>query len=1301
MTSHPFTFAEVLEDEYRYFYRDDPFREVRFEEQHVREIEGLAKFLESVERRHCKWPSRWKVWADAVAAQEAAPDDGAASRKAVVEALNKLVERPALLNELIADKTFEQQLATSGECLRLLLRIPNARRLLLAREELRPVLATDQLIDEFASHSAAIRVLVAKNGFREVFRLYPALLSTIADDQPLRALLASSEDARAALASLFKDVRPGAWWQRLIAAFQRHRAARTRDRIDASQDASLVMKFISSGSTRTSAEAQHIEPVLLSRFNATLLETAYAEYIASSQIERALHTALYAKETAALCLSGGGIRSATFNLGVLQGLADHRLLNRFQYISTVSGGGYVGSWLSSWTRRHREGAVGVAKDLSRRAVDPANPEVKPIAHLREYSSYLAPRNTAFSLDTWTLLATYIRNLLLNWTMFLPFLVALFAFPRLLEAWIRRGMELPWDYAGSGAIAFASIALISIECLRPRSALPIGQPSNADKGSKFLWTWLFPLQISAVLFSVHWAAPDNMFIDDGQLLAEVFGFGAAAGAWLFAIQRSWTEIVASDRPKRTWKERARDTVDFALRVVVLEQRTRLEIMFAAISGGIGGFLLYECFKYAFPIERLSDDLGLEVYVCLSIPLFLSTFFVAITLLVGLMTSFTKDYDREWWARSGAALVVTSCGYALGATAVVILPMVIFEAPALTAPIGGISGLVSYLCSRALQSGSIKDENRKRLLMPILRTAAGISLLFIIAGISIVTTAVIPSLNEAVGDRPLLAAASIPAALRYVDECVAAGTWRHLLSLRTTAHLTVLLLAAGAAAIAMVMSRFLNVNVYSMHGMYRNRLIRAYLGASRWARRPDPFTGFDPYDDVRMFELRPEMLWPSSFIDFDGFVSAVPTKPLWKRFAPDVCNRVCAYDVARSLEERRKMRDAAQTVLVNEINRLMLCHDLEHDVPAKPSLALLCENRGYLDREFEGMLRTYKREVLLPRDEYGHEPPSKPVSGRPPLHIINTALNLVQGRNLAWQERKADSFTISPLYCGNRMVGYRDSAQYAKAISLGSAMAISGAAVSPNMGAKSSPAFTCLMTLLNARLGAWIGNPKKSRYDKESPHGSIGALFNEAVGRTNENHDFVFLSDGGHFENLGLYEMVKRRCKFIIVCDATADSGYAFGDLANAIRKIRIDLGVSIEPLTTKYIGPEAGEELGKYCALGDIRYDNVDGTDVVGRLIYVKPCVYADCPPDVRNYGRKEKTFPHETTADQFFSESQFESYRALGRHIIGRIAGDKPGDHGAWLAPDISAFFDRATDYVFEKRPRVGEPPARVREAVQ
>jgi hypothetical protein len=621
------------------------------------------------------------------------------------------------------------------------------------------------------------------------------------------------------------------------------------------------------------------------------------------------------------------------------------------------------------------------------------------------------------------------------------------------------------------------------------------------------------------------------------------------------------------------------------------------------------------------------------------------------------------------------------------------------------------------------------------------------MFIVAAVSILTSSIIGMLNETAGGIPWLNRFFDFRSVRFTvpwqvfGNYVSSATFEHFKTLRLTPLATIYLAIVGTTLLAVLMSRLLNVNVYSMHSMYRNRLMRAYLGASRWVRRPDQFTGFDPQDNLRMWELRPEMLWPTSIIDFDTFARHLPAEPFWSMVPVDAQNHLFTYLTSTKPEERRSLREVAKTQIVDAINQLMLSADLQYGIPAPTSLELLAHNRRYLDDKLKRVLKRVDREVYLPVRKKAapstpnivpppkpgagdpEQPPvapatglvqeaatvsaaaesaeQRPVLGRPPLHVVNAALNLVAGENLAWQERKAASFTMSPLHSGSRALGYRDSFSYGggNGITLGTALAISGAAVSPNSGASSSPTFTFLMTLLNARLGWWIGNPARQRFKKNSPTGSIQALLREALGRTDSEQDFVFLSDGGHFENLGLYEMVLRRCKYIIVCDATADDRYAFGDLANAVRKIRVDLGVAIEPLVTKYIGPQKDEKYGKYCAIGTICYSNVDGGSADGRLLYIKPALYSDCPPDVRNYGNESKSFPHENTMDQFFSESQFESYRALGRHIIGMITRDKAGEDPK-TATSVSAFFDLADEYVAQKHDPVGDKPVQTMQDV-
>src|SRR5260370_24677284 len=337
----------------------------------------------------------------------------------------------------------------------------------------------------------------------------------------------------------------------------------------------------------------------------------------------------------------------------------------------------------------------------------------------------------------------------------------------------------------------------------------------------------------------------------------------------------------------------------------------------------------------------------------------------------------------------------------------------------------------------------------------------------------------------------------------------------------------------------MARYINVNKFSLHGMYRNRLIRAYLGASDDRRNASKFTGFAESDNLQMHDLQPNLK---------------------------------------------------------------------------------------------------------------------------PFHVVNIALNLVAGRRLAWQQRKAESFTVTPLHTGNCAVGYRPSATYGgpNGISLGTAITISGAAASPNMGYHSSPLIGFIMTLFNARLGAWLGNParKEKVWNKSGPTSAIRSMVSEALGLTDDANKWIYLSDGGHFENLGLYEMVRRGCRNIVVLDGGCDTDFTYEDLGNALRKIRIDLGVTInfgevmKPLLAKQ----------KRCAVATISYKEAGWAGEDGRLLYIKPILLGNEPPDVAAYHAANKDFPHQSTGDQWVDESQTERYRMLGQHTIKEICEERAGE---------------------------------------
>jgi len=212
-----------------------------------------------------------------------------------------------------------------------------------------------------------------------------------------------------------------------------------------------------------------------------------------------------------LALSGGGIRSATFCLGFLQALAEFRLLSRFDYLSTVSGGGYIGGWLAAWIKR--EGEVrNVERQLCPNRIDEArakrwrgpqrplpddseelrgpvlDAEPEPIHHLRDFSNYLAPRPGVFSADGWVLIAVYLRNLLLNQFVLLLALVALlFGTVTVVkfsaEMMTAHSSITPafWDWVNLGSMVVGFlVAPLLIACLSMNASLRQTESTSQDE-----------------------------------------------------------------------------------------------------------------------------------------------------------------------------------------------------------------------------------------------------------------------------------------------------------------------------------------------------------------------------------------------------------------------------------------------------------------------------------------------------------------------------------------------------------------------------------------------------------------------------------------------------------------------------------------------------------------------------------------------------------------------------------------------------------------------------------------------------
>lgn len=191
---------------------------------------------------------------------------------------------------------------------------------------------------------------------------------------------------------------------------------------------------------------------------------------------------------------------------------------------------------------------------------------------------------------------------------------------------------------------------------------------------------------------------------------------------------------------------------------------------------------------------------------------------------------------------------------------------------------------------------------------------------------------------------------------------------------------------------------------------------------------------------------------------------------------------------------------------------------------------------------------------------------------------------------------------------------------------------------------------LLTLFNARLGWWFPNPQKSQLRRISPRFSLRYLCKELLGGADDRSNYLMLSDGGHFENLAAYELVRRRCRVIIISDAEADENLRFEGLGSLIRMCQVDFGANII-IRVDAIAKNAEGWSAQRHAIGRIHYR--DGTK--GVLIYMKASMSGKEGAEVRQYHACHPTFPHESTGNQFYGEDQFESYRALGKDIVGTL----------------------------------------------
>ncbi|HXJ15462.1 MAG TPA: hypothetical protein VNH19_24580, partial [Candidatus Limnocylindrales bacterium] len=865
---------------------------------------------------------------------------------------------------------------------------------------------------------------------------------------------------------------------------------------------------------------------------------------ASSPYDRAANSGLMG-----LCFSGGGIRSASFNLGVLQGLAELKLLKCFDYLSSVSGGGYIHQWLAAWSMRCDFDEVSKQLiPLPEKENPGTHPE--PIRWLRRYSNYLTPQVGLLSADTWVAFATWLRNTLLNQLILLSGLLVIVllphiaAFDSLIPHSGRSAAILIGIICFLPLLACNAVArnLVVLRGLGPEEEKGLGQ-GGVQKWivlplliASLLLTLLFPM-ISSVTFGIHLAF--IFLASTAFLLAFALVIVFRGGAPL-SFLKSHQNSSQFESVKEFWDQKPKCFAH--LKFVIVLCGFVMAALFAAICGAawIVGSMVFVASLWAY-----TGWLWWRSVLILLPPLILAGPLFTMLFLLGLLGRTFKDERREWLSRLAAWMSLYSLGWVLSfgfsllghaifypiklkgvywlgisARKIIRIPVVITW---LLTWVGGL------LAGRDSKSTGATDDKAPSNFGAIELLATAGPYVFI-AGMAVV----LASLAE-----PILTRAW------------SAGVWA------VAATFVVPL------AICVLFAWRVDINEFSMHAFYRNRLARCYLGASNLDRHPNPFTGFDEGDtNIAVSELLPG--------------------------------------------EKDK--------------------------------------KGYCG----------------------------------PFPIFCTALNLTFGEDLAWQERKAASFAITPLYSGYdvgwtaargksnlRFNGFVETASYAypsPGIHISTAVAISGAAVSPNWGYHSNPATAFLLTIFNARLGWWLRNPRTlseagttlnlydslrkdgmvwSLMDKHpwpSPRFSLFALISELLGQSNDTSDYVYLTDGGHFDNMGLYELVRRRCRFIVICDSEEDGKLRFSGIGMAIRKCRIDFGAEIN-LDLRPLEQVGETEFStSHCVTGTIRYP--EDPENAGIVVYIKSSLTGDEPCDVLNYKKEHPSFPHDTTANQWFTESQ-------------------------------------------------------------
>jgi Patatin-like phospholipase len=863
-------------------------------------------------------------------------------------------------------------------------------------------------------------------------------------------------------------------------------------------------------------------------------------------------------DTIGLALSGGGIRSATVSLGVLQSLARRDLLKKIDYVSTVSGGGYAGCFLGSFflpeaLRRGKAQEVVGQEPFKDRCVE-AYAELKraatPTAPPSECAGVRSMLEQSAALET---------DQTRKWSENKAF------------DWLRNnGRYLAPRGAGD---------LIYVVAMQIRNWAAVQYVIGV---MIVFWLLVFSTGRAWLITRADWRHIEAMFLPDpGAAIYWSPGWILVGAVGLFLV------------------------VPFALAYWLahsMVERKRVLSWFPLVHAVTLIVLLVAGLIWAFQgMPHVSW--AARAYIAVS-SLAIIIFLVGLALerrpldLKSLRTRYTRWLGTMfWWFLGGAGLALLGT---IGQTVYAYL-----SHGASVSRVAGLTSVVAAIVAGARQLfkwlGSGTKEAHPRIPFDALAGVAALVLLLITGGAwaTLVQAALwqgglppavpIQSCDTSCGEKG-------PRAWSHAD-AIEIVPWRGPDTLRVelepagtpllsghvaaVAPVWMIVLFGGVAFLFITTGMFLNfINMSSLHQFYAARLGRAYLGA----------TNRDRFKD--------------------GGVVAVTT-PL---------------PTDTILLEAYYHKDLAAPVHLINVT-------VNQTRPAEGQI---------VQRDRKGMSMvigpryTIVNSAIFDRDD-AKEGDLLPVNGQ--------AARLAEQRGTQWHQFDSEE------------------------LDLGDWCAISGAAFSTGMGMRTSLGLSLLAGMANVRLGYWWNFDIRRAGLVHLP--AYRYLWSELMADfKGPQEPFWFLTDGGHFDNTAVYELVRRRVGTIILCDNGCDPKFQFDDLGNLARKLRMDFGAEMREVpvllpeqqakyfTTTTGFADADDRIQKCALLYEIRYPGEAGKPAPSRgtlLVVLKPNMLPEAPMDVTEYGKTNPEFPHQTTLDQFFDEAQWESYRKLGELIADTV----------------------------------------------